>query len=135
MKGHGTKFGPKKEKAIAALLSQRNVDEAARTVGVSPATLRRWQKLPEFKAAFLEACRAANSQSTARLQQGTSAAASTLLKIMLDPNAPAATRVRAAAYVLEYAAKAIELEDIEVRVTELERAEQEAKFGPTRQER
>ena len=135
MKGHGTKFGPKKEKAIAALLSQRNVDEAARTVGVSPATLRRWQKLPEFKAAFLEACRAANSQSTARLQQGTSAAASTLLKTMLDPNAPAATRVRAAAYVLEYAAKAIELEDIEVRVTELERAEQEAKFGPTRQER
>jgi hypothetical protein len=135
MKGHGTKFGPKKEKAIAALLSQRNVDEAARTVGVSPATLRRWQKLPEFKAAFLEACRAANSQSTARLQQGTSAAASTLLKIMLDPNAPAATRVRAAAYVLEYAAKAIELEDIEVRVTELERAEREAKFGPTRQER
>ena len=117
------------------MLSQRNVDEAARTVGVGPATLRRWQKLPEFKAAFVEACRAANSQSTARLQQGTSAAASTLLKIMLDPNAPAATRVRAAAYVLEYAAKAIELEDIEVRVTELERAEREAKFGPTRQER
>jgi hypothetical protein len=43
------------------------------------------------------------------LQQGTSAAASTFLKIMLDANAPAATRLRAAAYVFEHAAKAIEL--------------------------
>ena len=37
------------------------------------------------------------------------------------------TRVRAAEIVLDKAAKAIELEDIEARVTELERAAEEAK--------
>ena len=29
MKGHGAKFGRKKEEAIVALLTQRNIDEAA----------------------------------------------------------------------------------------------------------
>jgi hypothetical protein len=66
--------------------------------------------------------RAAFSQSIARLQQGSSAAATTLLKVMLDPNSPASTRVRAAESVLNHAAKAIELEDIEARVAALEEA-------------
>ena len=57
-----------------------------------------------------------------RLQQASSAAATTLLKIMLDPAAPASTRVRAADSVLGHAKHAIELEDIEARVSELERA-------------
>ena len=66
--------------------------------------------------------RAAFSQSIARLRQGTSAAASTLLKIMLDQNAPASTRLRAAECTMNHAAKAMELEDIGVRVTALEEA-------------
>jgi transposase-like protein len=52
MTGHGAKFGRKHEEAIAALLSQRNVDEAARVVGVDPKTLLRWLKMPEFQAAY-----------------------------------------------------------------------------------
>jgi hypothetical protein len=61
-------------------------------------------------------------QSIARLQQATSAAVTTLLKVMVDPNTPASTKVRAADSVLDHAAKAIEIEDIEARVSELERA-------------
>jgi hypothetical protein len=56
------------------------------------------------------------------LQQASGAAVSTLLKVMLDANAPASTRVRAADSVLDHAAKAIEIEDIEARLSELERA-------------
>ena len=41
---------------------------------------------------------------------------------MLDAGAPASTKVRAADCVLSHSAKAIELEDIEVRVAELEQA-------------
>jgi hypothetical protein len=41
---------------------------------------------------------------------------------MVDPNTPASTRVRAADSVLDHAAKAIEIEDIEVRVAALEEA-------------
>jgi hypothetical protein len=44
-----------------------------------------------------------------------------LLKLMLDPSSPASTRVRAAHSVLTHAARAIEIEDIEARVSELER--------------
>ena len=122
MAGHGAKFGRKKDEAIAALLSQRNVEEAARVADVGTRTLLRWLQIPEFQLAYREGRRAAFGQSIARLQQASSAAASTLLKIMLDQNTPASTRVRAADSVLDHAAKAIELEDIEARVSELERA-------------
>ena len=122
MKGHGAKFGRKKEEAVAALLNQRSVEEAARSVGIGANTLLRWMQEPEFEEAWREARRLAFGQSIARLQQAASAAATTLLKIMVDPNAPAASRVRAADSVFEHAAKAMEIEDIEMRVSELERA-------------
>ena len=45
--------------------------------------------------------RDAFGQAIARLQQGTSAAATTLLKVMIDPGAPASVRVRAADSVVQ----------------------------------
>ena len=127
MKGHGTKFSRKMEEAIAALLIQRNVEEAAKAIGIAPNTLLKWMKQPEFDAAYREARRLAFRQSVARLQQASGAAVSTLLKVMLDVNAPHSTRVRAADSVLDHAAKAIEIEDVEARVAELERAVESSK--------
>jgi hypothetical protein len=72
---------------------------------------------------------AAHGQSIARLQQATSAAVSTLLKVMVDASTPASTKVRAADSVLNHSAKAIEIEDIEVRVSELERAAEATSRG------
>ena len=129
MTGHGAKFGRKKEEAVAALLVQRNFEDAARAVGISPKTLLRWMKAPEFDAAYRTARRATFGQAVARLQQGASAAATTLLKTMIDPNTPASVRVRAADCVLGHAAKAIEIEDLEVRVTQLEQAAEASKPG------
>jgi transposase-like protein len=120
MVGHGSKFGHKKEAAIEALLTQRNVEEAARSIGIGTRTLIRWMKIPEFDLAYLEARRATVSQSNARLQQASSAAVSTLLKIMVDGSAPASTRVRAADSVLDHAKQAIEIDDIQVRLNALE---------------
>ena len=57
MMGHGTKFGRKKEEAIAALLSQRNIEEAARFVNIGTKTLLRWLQLPEFDRAYREGIR------------------------------------------------------------------------------
>ena len=119
---HGEKFGRKKEEAIAALLSQRNVEEAARAAGIGTRTLLRWLKLPEFQIAYREARRAAFGQAVARLQHGTSTAATTLLKTMIDAATPPSVRVRAAEAIFNHAAKAIEIEDIEARVTALEAA-------------
>jgi len=86
-------------------------------------------KKPEFQTAYREARRLAVGQSIARLQQATGAAVSTLLKVMVDPGTPPSTKVRAADSVLDHAAKAIELEDIEARVAELKSAAEGSKHG------
>jgi DNA-binding MurR/RpiR family transcriptional regulator len=130
--GHGTKLKRKLDEAVAAMLTQRNIEEAARSVGVSTATLMRWQKLPEFQAAYREARRAAYGQAIARLQQGTTAAATTLLKTLIDPATPASVKVRAAEAIFNHAAKAIEIEDIEARVTALEEAAETQKSDARR---
>ncbi len=122
MTGHGAKFGRKKEEAVVALLTHRTIEEAARAVGISTKTLLRWQKEPEFDAAFRTAKRAAFGQSIARLHQLSSAAVSTLGKVMLDSATPPATRVRAADSILDHTTKAIEIEEIEARVAALEAA-------------
>jgi len=132
MKGHGSKFEQKKEEAIVALLTQRNIEEAAKSIGVVPNTLLRWMKEPEFDAAYREARRAAFRQSVARLQQASGAAVTTLLKLMVDPATPPSTKARAADSVLDHSAKAIEIEDIEARVAELERAAEASRQGRLR---
>lgn len=102
-------------------------ESTARAVGINPNTLLRWTKEPEFDAAYQEARRTAFSQSIARLQQASGAAVTIVLKIMVDSNVSAGTRLRAAEVVLSQGAKAIEVEDIAARVAELERAADLAK--------
>ena len=93
MAGHGEKFGRKMEAAIAALLTQRNIDEAAKAAGISARTLMRWMNVPEFQAAYRETRRAAFGQAITRLQQMSGTAVATLGRMMLEPTAPPSTRV------------------------------------------
>ena len=129
MAARGSVLGRKQEDAVTALLTHRNMEEAARATGVGTRTLLRWMKLPQFQVAYREARRAAFSQSIARLQQGATAAATTLLKTMVDPNTPASVRIRAAECVLHHATRAIEIEDIEARLVELERSIEQSQTG------
>jgi hypothetical protein len=122
MAGHA-KFGRKKEEAIVALLTQTGVEQAARAAGIGSRTLFRWLEMQEFQAAYLKARRNAFGHATARLQQASGAAASTLLKIMLDKDAPTSSRLRAAESILTHGAKAIEIEDIERRIAALEESQ------------
>jgi hypothetical protein len=129
MRGHGAKFARKKELAIAALLSSKNLDEAARAVDLNPNTLLRWLKDPGFRAEYLAARREVVSQATARLQQSTTAAAAVFLRLMLDPNVPAAVRLRAAECVYDRAVKGVDSEDIQARVAAVEEAGETANGG------
>ena len=122
MAGNGSKLTPKQEEAILALLTAQGVDNAARAIGIGPRTLYRWMNEPLFDKAYRKARRDAFGQGTARLQQAAGAAVSSVLKIMVDQHTPASTKLRAADLVLSHGAKAIEMEDIEARVAELERA-------------
>jgi hypothetical protein len=59
MTGHGSKFERKKEEAVGALLTHRNIEEAADAIGIAAKTLLRWMKEPEFESSYREARRAA----------------------------------------------------------------------------
>ena len=110
------------EQAIVALLEHGTQEKAAAAAGISPVTLWRLLRKPEFQRALLEARREAFAQAIGRLQHGSSAAANTLLRIMCDATAPAASRVRAAQCVLDSTARGIALQDLEMRLRELEKS-------------
>lgn len=114
-----------REQLILALLQQPGIEKAAAAVGISTVTAWRISKTPEFKEEYRQARREAFSQSMGRLQQAAGAATSTLLKIMVDATAPAGSRVRAADCILEHAASALEMEDLQVRLARLEQLEKD----------
>jgi hypothetical protein len=120
---------PKQQAAVLALLNTRSIEEAATAAVVPVRTLYRWLQDPDFDAAYRDAKRASYGQGVARLHQMCSAAASTLGKVMVDAKTPPATKVRAADSILNQTAKAIQIEDIEARLAELERGAREAKKG------
>jgi len=116
----GAVRGRKEERIILALLEHSSVEKAAAALGVSEATMWRRLKDPGFQGALRQARREAFSRSVARLQQASSAAVTTLLRIMCDGKSPASSRVRAAFGVLELAFRANELEDMQARIERLE---------------
>ena len=110
----------KQDTAIGALLSQPTILAAAESVGVGESTLRRWLKDRDFLAAYRAARREAVSQAVGHLQGACSVAVLALTDISQDVNSPASARVSAARTVLDLALKGVELEDLAVRVEELE---------------
>jgi len=117
----GRKRSPKTDdKLVLALLQQPTLDKAAAAAGISTATAWRRTQDPEFQDQLRKARREAFSQSVGRLQQAGPAAVNTLLRVMADPAAAAASKVRAASQVLEISVRAMELDDLEGRIARLE---------------
>jgi predicted transcriptional regulator len=115
------KLRGKQAAAIAALLSQRTIAEAAHQVGMGERTLLRWlQEDCAFQAVYRMARRHVVQHAIARVQQATSIAVETLGAVMQDPTAAASARVSAAKVVLETALRGVELEDLEARIAMLE---------------
>lgn len=108
---------------ITALLSCVTVRSAAVQLGISEQTIYRRMRELEFKQAYNEARRERTAATRNKLQASTHRAALTLEQIMLDINAPAQTRVNAAAEILRQAAKFTEISDILDRLEELEKHE------------
>jgi len=119
--GHGEKLSRKKDQAVMALITEPTMKAAADKIGITPRTLYKWLKMPEFRSAYMAAKREAVTVAVARLQQAAAEAVEALRSIMNDPKKPASARVSAARAILEMAIKAIEIEDLEVRIEELER--------------
>jgi transposase-like protein len=120
-KGHGSKFGRKKEAVIAALLTAKNYEEAARATGIDLKTLKRWLREPEFIEEYRRARWEVVEQAYARAQQSTGAATTVLQKVMVDSATPPSSRIRAALGLFGIAREGLDL-DIDTRVSALERA-------------
>lgn len=125
--GRRSKKKWQREQLILAMLQQPTWQKAAASIGISEVTAWRIRQTPEFRRENFQARREAMSQALGRLQQGSAAAASTLLKIMIDPNNPASSRVQAANRILDHAKGAFVLEDIQLRVQQLEHSRYEKK--------
>ena len=110
---------PQQQRAIVAMLTAPSIAAAAQQAGVGERTLFRWLQDDSFLAAYRTARRDAVSQAMARLQRYSSDAVDTLYQIMTTSSYDSA-KIHAAKTILEYAHKAVELEDVEVRLAALE---------------
>jgi hypothetical protein len=86
------------------------VGHLSNVAGRAPNTLLKWMKDREFAAAYRKARAAAVGQAIARLLQTTGAAVSTLQKLMVDNNTPAAIKGNVARAVLALAIKGVEVD-------------------------
>ena len=109
--------------AIGALLTTRTIKEAAESAHVGRTTLFRWLREDgDFRRCLQTARRNALSRATARLQQMAVSSVDSLQEIIADDKSSAASRVSGIRTTLDYAYRAIELEDIEERLTRIEEA-------------
>jgi hypothetical protein len=106
------------EKAIAALLSEASIKNAAAVAKVSERTLCYWLKQPAFAREYRAARQQVVEHAITVLQRATSVAVATLYK-NLRCQKPA-TEVLAASKILEHAIGSLEIFDLAQRVSELE---------------
>src|SRR5450759_4212405 len=114
----------RQQKAIATLLTERNVPAAAKAAGVGKRTLYRWLTQPEFKAAVQQSVTDAIGAAVRRLVGLSGKAIDTIEEILDDKdiqlNHPYIS-LRAAISLKGDILKISELWSLEERISELER--------------
>ena len=108
------------DRALAALLSEPTIVQAATRAGVSESTLLRWLQETQFQARYRTARRQVVEQAVSRLQQATTDAVDALSRNM-QCGVPA-SEIAAAKAVLDFAVKGVELVDLTERVAQLEQS-------------
>ena len=120
------KLTPRQRRAIAALLSERDIKAAAEAAKVGYRTLLRWLDDPDFRAALVQAERDLVDGTTRRLVAGQDKALDVLDNVM--DGLKDTDRRQAAQAWLDYTLKYKDL-DIEARVIALEKAVNNGKLG------
>ena len=120
--GNPLAISGKQRKAVAALLSSKNVAEAAAAAGLGERTLYRYMGDPAFRLALADAEGMAIDNATRRLLTMQDLAIDTIAEVLSDSAATAGVRIRAAGQVLDYLLKLRELRNIEQRLVLLEAA-------------
>jgi len=126
-KGHGSKFGRKKEVVLACLAAGKSDSETAQAAGVDLSTVKRWKRMPEFQAELLQIRRDAMTQASARVQHNAVALVSLGLKLASQETTPASVRAHLILGFLDRGNQSVDRDDILVRLEALERAAEQAK--------
>ena len=119
----------KAEQAIVALLEHPTIAEAAKACGLSERSMWRWLQREDFQARYKQAQRVVVDTSITELQNATKEAVRTLRRNLTCGNAFAENT--AAQTILAQSLKAIEMQELQERITRLEQmlAEQEKGKG------
>jgi len=107
-------------RAILALISTATQQEAAAKAGVNRSTLYRWLRDADFHREHLEMRNRKFSAAVGRAQFMADTSMKCLNKIILNDNTPAASRVSAIRLNLDFAARGMELDNLEHRLASLE---------------
>ena len=126
-RGHGSKFERNKEAVITGLLSGKSTADIARTLEVDPCTVKRWVRLPEFQAEFLQERRDGMTQAIARIQHNAALLAGLGLKLAADERTRDSVRAQLVLGLLDRGIQAVDRDDIQVRLAALERDMEEQK--------
>jgi hypothetical protein len=114
----------KRRRGIAALLTSKDITEAAKIANVSRDTIYHWLRDPVFNTALNEATKSSLENLSRRMLVLGDKAADTLEDALTyDIKAPAA-RVQAARAIVSAIPQLRELANLEDRITELEKAVQ-----------
>lgn len=113
---------PEQIRLLDCLLACPTIQEAAEQAGIPYGTARRWiGSDPKFRAAYNQARRQLVEHAIVKLQKATDQAVDTLISIATGRRGrPNPTRLAAAKMILDLSLRAVELEDLQQRVSELE---------------
>jgi hypothetical protein len=110
----------KQELALRAVISHPTLKEAAAAARVSETTLWRYMQDAAFSRRLREARRDAVNHAVIRLQRASSDAVTVLRDMMMREDAPASARIAAARTILDYAIRAVEIDELKARIEQLE---------------
>jgi len=116
----------RQQNAIIALVNEPTIAQAAKTAEVGERTLHRWIREPTFSKAYRSARRESFSQALSLAQRYTPLAVNTLAKLISDSMTPASSRVSACMGILKFGRDSIEIDDLQARIENLERATSES---------
>ena len=107
---------PKKEKALAALLTSPTVKAAAQETGVGSRTMRLYLKDPEFLAEYKKRCSSLLEDATNKAKAALPPAIERLSSIIMDDAQPTQYQIA----LCEYSLRMTEVVDYEQRLQALE---------------
>ncbi len=118
-------FTAKQRKALTCLLSCSNLKKAAEAAGCNRSSIYRYMSDPAFNKELNRLRFFQLSQAAGSLQQNAERSAVILFEIAEDKEAPTSVRLSAARTILEAGIKFAETTNLENRLSELERLENE----------